>query len=212
MPRRRRKKRLVSEGDLAPLIAEGLTQGASEEEALQEHQPVGSSGVDLLRSMREEQRLPGTRQPFGRFVASEDTNSVWVDEPTGRLQRNAVKVYTGEGLRLLREGRQCLRCDEPHPDDPFPANCDLCGYSMRDRQIMDLAMEMEGERHLGPAKPITDYLEEQSERRERREFEARRRSGGRGITVERKVYSPAAAREKFSSPQPQIVLPPGVSV
>ena len=44
---------------------------------------------------------------------------------------------------------------------------------MKERQIMDVAMEFEGDKHLGPARPMSEYLEEQSLRHEKAKFEAR---------------------------------------
>jgi hypothetical protein len=72
-------------------------------------------------------------------------------------------------MRFLREGRQCLRCDEPF-EIPFPVACPLCGYSVKERQIMDIAMEFEGDKHLGPRKGITEYMEDLELRTEKRQF------------------------------------------
>lgn len=177
-----KKKQLVREDDLSPKIAAGLTQGVPKREALEMH-PVSTapSGVELVRHMRDaDKRLARDGRPnYAPFVASEDADAVWYDEPTGRVQKNVVKTYTPEGMRLLREGRQCLRCDEPHPE-PFPLACDLCGYSMRERQIMDIAMEFEGLRHLGPNKPISEYLDEQDLRVEKKKFLKKKIEGGSG--------------------------------
>ena len=49
----------------------------------------------------------------------------------------------------------------------------MCGYPVKDRQIMDIAMEFEGERQLGPSKPIGEYLQEQEARKEKRKFAKR---------------------------------------
>src|SRR5581483_9807755 len=141
------------------------------EEALKMFPVKKVSGVESVRHMRDaDKRLSrSTGLPFAKFVAEEDDAAVWADGKTDRLQSDYVKTYTPEGMRLLREGRQCLRCDEPHPD-PFPVTCDLCGYPMKERQIVDLALEFEGNRHIGPAKPISEYIEEQELRREKRAF------------------------------------------
>lgn len=175
-------KRLIREDELAPGIASGLTQGVPAEEALKAF-PVRSAptGVEVLRHMRDaDQRLDrGRGLPFAQFVAASNTDAVWFDGVTDRPQMDYTKTYTPEGMRLLREGRQCLRCDEPHPD-PFPLACDLCGYAMKDRQIMDIAMEFEGQKHLGPRAPITEYMENLELRTEKRKFIDRVVEGGQG--------------------------------
>ena len=45
-----------------------------------------------------------------------------------------------------------------------------CTYPIRERQTTDIGIEFEGEQHLGPAKPITAYIEEQEERVARQRF------------------------------------------
>jgi hypothetical protein len=62
----------------------------------------------------------------------------------------------------------------------FPRYCPVCGYSVADRQVMDMAMEFEGERHLGPSKPIAEYMEEQELRVEKRKFIRQVLDGGQG--------------------------------
>jgi len=39
--------------------------------------------------------------------------------------------------------------------------------------VLDIAMEMEGEVHIGPSKPIKEYLQEQELRHEKAKFEAK---------------------------------------
>lgn len=76
----------------------------------------------------------------------------------------------------IKSGYMCLRCLEPQPF-AFPEMCDLCGYPMKDRQILDVAMEFQGEKHVGPSKPINEYLMEQDLRVEKRKFEEKIREG-----------------------------------
>ena len=175
-------KRKIREEDLHPTVARGLTQDVSAEEALEHFKPRGGSGVEVVQHMHKaDRRLERARGvPYAAFVAESNTSAVWVDGVTDRPQMDYTKTYTPEGMRLLREGRQCLRCDEPHPDDPFPVECDLCGYAMKDRQIMDIAMEFKGLKHLGPSRPISEYLEQLEERTEKRRFVDRKIEGGAG--------------------------------
>lgn len=178
----RKGKNKVRDEDLSPGIAAGLTQGVPAEEALEAF-PVRNvpTGVEVIRHMRDADQMleRSTGLPFARFVASSNASAVWSDGVTDRPQLDYTKTYTPDGMRLLREGRQCLRCDEPHPE-AFPLSCDLCGYAMGERQIMDMAMEFEGPKHLGPRKPIGEYMEELELRTEKRKFIDRVQEGGKG--------------------------------
>lgn len=185
MPRRRKRKRLIGEDEVSPRIAEGLTQGIPRDEVLEHFKPSSApSGVQLIRHMRDMGTVGSSRVPVPRFVAEEDADTVWLDEPTGRLQKNASLTFQPETISAMRAGMICLRCLEPQ-ESAFPVVCQSppemgCSYPIRDRQIMDIAMEFEGDKHLGPGKPITEYLLEQEERQEKRKFMARKIEGGAG--------------------------------
>lgn len=183
MNRRQRNRALRSKKirpeDLSPGLAPGLTVGATAEEALREHPVTHTEGVDVIRHMRTADARLSRGVPFAQHVAESSVEAVWSDGATDRKQLDLNKTYTPEGMRLLREGRQCLRCDEPHPD-AFPVLCDLCGYPMKERQIMDIAMEFEGTKHLGPRQPITEYMQALEERTEKRKFIDKVMDGGQG--------------------------------
>lgn len=184
MNKRQRKRKLnrINTSDLAPLVAEGYTEGASAEEAFQEadhKRPIAPVNAAVGHMKGVDGKLARGRGGFAGFVATNDPGAVWTDGVTDRIQYDLHKTYTDGGMRLLREGRQCLRCDEPL-DPSFPIACPVCGYAVADRQIMDIAMEFEGERHLGPSRPITEYMEEQNVRAEKRAFIRRVLDGGQG--------------------------------
>lgn len=220
----RHKGRLNSDGTprnetldgLHPLIASGLTEGLNAKAALERHPVQGQDPGALIRHMKDD---GGDRMPRVHFVAAEDADSVWHDEPTGRLQKNATLTFTKEVMGALRAGMICLRCLEPQ-QDAFPATCQSppemgCTYPIRDRQIMDISMEFEGEKHLGPAQPISEYLAEQEERAERRRYNEEKDYGGKGIHVKEKILSPGAAKQAGvqageAKLQKKVVLPPGV--
>lgn len=195
--RRKLKRQRVNLDNLAPKIAAGITEGASAREALEQH-PVQAK-VDGARVVDshlggEQGTLEGTRIPAPRFVAADDTHSVWYDEPTGRLQRNAVLKMDKATFEAMKAGYICLRCLEPQPE-PFPVACDLCGYSMHERQIMDIAMEFRGEDHVGPGAPIAEYLAEQEERLERLDHARRKQEGSSPMqAVTRRILSPGAKK------------------
>lgn len=184
---------------LAPKVALGITEGASAREAMQElDERMGrvsfKDGVDLVQShLGGEQERIG-RIPVPRFVATDDTHSVWKDEQTNRLQRNAILKMDRETYEAILAGHICLRCLEPQPD-AFPDQCDLCGYPMQERQALDVRMEFRGEDHIGPGMPIAQWEAEQEEKAERAEHARRKREGGSPMkTISRRVLSPGAKR------------------
>jgi hypothetical protein len=193
---RRRHGRKLNLENLAPKIAAGITQGASAREALAEFPTQASvDGAEIASRQLggENEGLPGTRIPRPRFVARDDTHSVWTDDGN-RLQRNAILAMEEETYLAMKAGYLCLRCLEPH-DPPFPGLCDMCGYPMQERQIMDIAMEFRGRDHIGPGAPIADYLAQQDERMERLEHEARKAGGASPMkAISRKILSPGAKR------------------
>lgn len=106
--------------------------------------------------------------------AEDDLGSVWTEPGSDRLQRNVQLMLTPEMADQIRSGYRCLRCLEPQ-STAFPEVCEGyealgCSYPIRDRQVLDFSMESEGERLIGPQKPITQYLEDQEERAEKRRF------------------------------------------
>lgn len=111
-----------------------------------------------------------------RFVAEDDPNEFWNigDE---RVVAGADKTFDKTVVGAMMTGHICIRCHE-YQDDPFPQACSLCGYSMRELQTRDFAMEFRGGKHLGPSKPISDHVEEMQERNLRRRFEKKIREGG----------------------------------
>lgn len=187
MNKRQRKRRLKQEkidtSNLAPKVARGFTQGASLEEHIQETDNLSEKGSALDRARilagADERIESDSGDRYAAFVAESDSRAVWTDGVTDRPQLDVHKTYTKKGMRMLREGRQCLRCDEPL-DPAMPAQCPLCGYAVADRQIMDIAMEFEGEKHIGPSAPVSDYLAEQDARVEKRRFIKKVLDGGQG--------------------------------
>lgn len=156
---RLRRRGRVREEDLAPKIAEGITFGASAEEALAEHPKQNVfTGEDAERMFREEQAKVG-RVPVFRAVLRDDTSSVWTDG-TDRLQKNVLVTLDPESFRAIQAGHLCLRCYEPQ-DSAFPEMCSMCGYPMRERQIMDVSVEFKGSDHIGPGPAVTDWMDRQ---------------------------------------------------
>ena len=176
---RKRRRQDVSRDQFHPSVAKGLTFAGemSDEEALQEHYTPVPDGGDRVAHLAKADVKLQRGVPYAAFVAENSFDAVFTDGVTDRPQMDYRATYTPEGLRLLREGRQCLRCQEPL-EPAFPLACPLCGYSVKDRQIMDIGMEFEGERHLGPAKPVSEWMIEQEARKEKRKFARKALSQG----------------------------------
>lgn len=192
----KRHARRVRPEDLHPRQAEGLTIGASAREALAEIPDSNTVHLDgealVQHQMSGDQSLLG-RIPIFRALLRDDTHSVWKEED-GRLQRNVIASVDVETYRAMQAGNMCLRCYEPQPED-FPDTCDMCGYPMRERQILDIAMEFRGHEHVGPGLPIAEYLHEQDERMEARERAEAKQSGRSPMKgLRRKILSPGAAK------------------
>lgn len=165
--------------DLAPGIAEGITQGKHAGQEADERFKVEThlSGEQIVQ-----QHLGGAQKTLGRLpvfraLLRDDPESVWQDGQTDRLQRNVIAAVDPETMSAMRSGHMCLRCYEPSPQS-FPEECSLCGYPMRERQIMDIAMEFRGNEHVGPAMPFNEFIAQQEERMEKAAFLKRLKDGG----------------------------------
>lgn len=108
------------------------------------------------------------RVPAVKFVAEDDPSEFWSlgDE---RVVAGADVTYTKETYNAMLSGRICMRCQEPQDED-FPVECDLCGYSMKELQIRDLALEFKGEKHLGPSQPVSEFMDQAEEEYLKRKF------------------------------------------
>lgn len=172
--------------NLAPAIAEGMTFGVPKAEALAESPSKEGS---VVRHMSEHESVG--RVPLPRFVG-EDRAGMVTTFADGREFRDKTLIFQPEVMRSFQAGMICLRCLEPQShafaDEHLPG-CEgvaLVGARyMRDRQIMDYAMEFDGERHLGPSRPINEYLDELEAVAEKRAFDrkiAEGRSPMKGLT------------------------------
>lgn len=186
MSRRRKRKRdswRVDPADLDPKVAAGLAQGdeeiqEQEERYRQEDETPKPEGLVLARNLADAEKIIGTRVPLPKFIAEDADTSMVLSLGDDRSFRDVRKIYDPETLRAMKSGYLCFKCHEPQAYPFEDAHLDGCeGVSlagpdyMKRRQIMDIAMEMEGEVHIGPSKPIKEYLQEQELRVEERRFE-----------------------------------------
>lgn len=106
------------------------------------------------------------RTPAKIAAVEEDPNRIYHD---GNVYRRQIDVtYDGPTLARMRMGYLCFRCMEPQ-ERPMPTACVLCGYDMAEYQARDLALEFEGEKHIGPSTSLDDEVAAMREKRERAE-------------------------------------------
>lgn len=187
--RRHSKQARIDPSRLAPGVAAGLAQGREEIEAADQAFAESGrmpSGVEMLRRWEAERGKVG-RVPTPKFIAQNTSTGFIRQRPDGSKVADAVLTFEPSTMRAMREGMICMRCLEPQPHtfaDEHIEGCEgvqLHGPNyMKDRQIIDLAMEFEGEKHIGPSKPMQEFLDAQDERVEKREFVMRVLNGGQG--------------------------------
>ncbi len=177
-----KRRRHINPEELHPSLRPGLTQGASAKEA-QEY--LGSieparDGTDVARYMREAGSAGDSRVPIPRFSGSDHATG-FVRQSLDRRMGDALLTFPRDVIRAMQAGMICLRCLEPQPyafADDHLEGCEgvlVHGpHYMKDRQIMDFAMEFEGDKHIGPSKPMSEYLEEQDLRVEKAKFRAKK--------------------------------------
>lgn len=146
------KRDKIDRRDLAPLIAEGLTQGVPVDR-VQSELPPKPKAEPSPGHMNDLQTVAGTRVPLPRFFAEDDPSAIWTPEG-GRTQRHVRITLHAETLEAMKAGMICLRCLEPQTE-AFPFHCTSppemgCNYPISDRQLRDIAIEYEGEQTLGP--------------------------------------------------------------
>lgn len=177
------QRRKINKDNLAPLVREGLSQG---DEPIPER-PHVLSGVEAIRHMREGARVG--RVPVAKFVGEVAPSDVpvqtYVEMPDGRKLIDPIQTFTPATMDAMRSGWICMECLEPQAeafgDDHLPGCIGVETYGphfMRDHQGLRLAQETIADRHIGPALPLTEYLEQQDERVERGLFERKQLEGG----------------------------------
>jgi hypothetical protein len=182
-----KKPQLVNPDDLHPNMAPGLTQGVPRDEALAMFPAKGTDGVTALQHLTRDEPMEGLRGVPRPHFRAEDADTGFLRVSGDRTLRDAAMFYTHEMMNALRAGMVCLRCLEPQSHSFADDHIEGCEgvlihgpRYMRDRQILDIAMEFEGNKHLGPSKPMQELLDEQDERVEKRRFIKGILDGGQG--------------------------------
>lgn len=95
--------------------------------------------------------------------------------------------FSKEIVERMRAGYICCKCFEAL-DAPFPDNCPVCKFPMRDRQTEALSRDYLGEIRMGPSTTLDEEREIMNEMREMEREQTLRRLG---ITI----------------PKPSIIVP-----
>ena len=104
--------------------------------------------------LKEQEATPAERwrKPLIPIAVEQDSDEVEWD---GNAWRPKVRyTYSEEGIERLRLGYCCLVCKEPQ-QLPFPDNCSLCGYAMKERQGKDFDTEYQGTKWVGPTTSLS---------------------------------------------------------
>jgi hypothetical protein len=108
-------------------------------------------------------------KPSGRPVIAQytdvDADSFTV-MPDGRRMERTVFGLTEDQVGRIRAGYTCLKCLEDHVA-PFPDNCAVCKFPMRDRQTEEFAKDFRGNIRFGPSTTLDEEYEIAEERIQR---------------------------------------------
>lgn len=174
----KRKRQFIDTGDLAPGVAAGITQDVSIKELRAEHKGTIGDSIKVAQHMNKETKTGARGGLRPHFVAQNSITGLIREAPDGRRFADVELTFTKDILDQIRAGMICLKCLEPQ-DRPFEdyhlKGCEgvlMRGpHYMRDWQIVDLALEFEGETHIGPSKPMAEHDAEIEERRLKRQFD-----------------------------------------
>jgi hypothetical protein len=126
------------------------------------------------------------RRQWHRAFIDEDPD--YIEQRNGVLSRGLRFTYCDEDIEMIQQGYKCIDCGEVMRDEdgPFPQQCFVCGFPMRDRQTEQFATMFAGWRPMGPQ---TDW-DEEMDRMERERYERLRAEGlrSKGVYLPRKRY------------------------
>lgn len=161
--------------------------GRSLESVLAEVHPSQLAGIEVGGEPVTGSPLPDRPvQTTSQAIAHMQTGEGVVLEPDStemwtfgddRLLGGVDVTISPEWMRQMQAGYRCLRCWEPQ-DESFPLHCSLCQYEMKELQIRDIAIEVQGTKHLGPSKPVDDYVAELNLEAEKKKFARKIHEGG----------------------------------
>ena len=109
------------------------------------------------------------RKPVIPIAVEEDEDALVVHRD-GTFRSAARLVLDPHDVGRIREGYVCAICMEAQ-ERPFPKECSVCKFPMRERQSEYVARAYQGNTRVGPSSSLEDELGalEELEARERRE-------------------------------------------
>lgn len=108
------------------------------------------------------------RQPVIPLAIRDDETTITTE--LGRETLDIQARFRISDIQRFASGYCCLDCWEPH-ETPFPENCSLCGYPMRERQGIDFARKFQGLERDPQALKIEQGLDRLDETHERNFYE-----------------------------------------
>ncbi len=99
-----------------------------------------------------------TARPTGRPIVPAYTDvdiDAYTQMPDGRKLQKTVFGLTEEQVGRIKAGYVCIKCLEDH-DAPFPDNCAVCSFPMRERQTEEFRKDFRGNIRFGPSTTIEE--------------------------------------------------------
>lgn len=187
-----RSKNTVRKEELPENLQAGFTESDEEEQEAFERWSETKAPDGLTQALRQlEQGEPIDRVPRPQFVAEVTETDLIVEFADGRKFNEVTKGFNPEVIDAIAHGMICLRCLEPQPYVDADEHLDGCeGVAtygpkyMKERQRIDFMAEFEGEKHYGPSRPISAFMEDQYERKSKRKFIEQCIQSGREVPKE----------------------------
>lgn len=106
------------------------------------------------------------RRPVIPIAIEEDVDRVKIED--GRTYMHYEYSLRPDDVERIRLGYVCANvpCFEPH-ETPFPEQCNVCGFPMRELQLIRFRREFVGDRWVGPADTIEDELDRMTDQYQR---------------------------------------------
>lgn len=116
---------------------------------------------------QDAQDAPAERWRRPPIVAKVEHDPTQVTFDGHALRAGVRMTLSPETMERLRQGYLCLGwgdvpCLEPQ-ETPFPEECSLCSYPMKQRQVHDFAAQFKGEEWLGPRTTLEEEWEKSHE-------------------------------------------------
>lgn len=102
------------------------------------------------------------RKPVIPISIEESTDQIKIED--GREYCHYEYSLRPEDVERIRLGYVCANtpCFEPHPE-PFPEHCTVCGFPMRELQLIRFAREFVGDRWVGSRETLEDEFARMTE-------------------------------------------------